>query len=123
ARPEWYFLFLFQLLKYFPGEQILVGTFFIPNGVMLLLFLLPFLGIGRLRKFGHFFGILVVVGLLACVVILTMLSIAEDSPGPILWGKVGNKGFIDENGKLQKDPPKDPQDKILFEKVKHAYEF
>src|SRR5204863_8497580 len=39
ARPEWYFLSLFQLLKYFEGNQILVGTVLIPNGVGLLLFL------------------------------------------------------------------------------------
>jgi len=30
-RPEWYFLFLFQLLKYFEGDQILVGTVLINN--------------------------------------------------------------------------------------------
>ena len=91
ARPEWYFLFLFQLLKYFEGPQILVGTFYIPNGVMVLLFLLPLLGIGRLRKFGHFIGIVVVVGLLSCIAILTVQSLAEDSPRPILFGMVGNK--------------------------------
>ena len=28
ARPEWYFLFLFQLLKYFEGPLVLVGTHF-----------------------------------------------------------------------------------------------
>ena len=26
ARPEWYFLFLFQLLKYFEGSLQIVGT-------------------------------------------------------------------------------------------------
>src|SRR5207253_2909632 len=32
ARPEWYFLFLFQLLKYFEGEQEIIGTVVIPVG-------------------------------------------------------------------------------------------
>ena len=42
-RPEWYFLFLFQLLKYFQGPLEIVGTFVIPTvGIVLLLFL-PFL--------------------------------------------------------------------------------
>jgi quinol-cytochrome oxidoreductase complex cytochrome b subunit len=30
-RPEWYFLFLFQLLKYFPGQIEWVGTVIIPT--------------------------------------------------------------------------------------------
>jgi mono/diheme cytochrome c family protein len=42
-RPEWYFLFLFQLLKYFPGELEVIGVFVIPTVVILLLFLLPLL--------------------------------------------------------------------------------
>src|SRR5512136_2289331 len=40
-RPEWYFLFLFQLLKYFPGNLEVVGVVLIPTLVILLLFLLP----------------------------------------------------------------------------------
>ena len=42
-RPEWYFLFLFQLLKYFEGPLEVVGTFVIPTVAILLLFLVPFL--------------------------------------------------------------------------------
>ena len=42
-RPEWYFLFLFQLLKYFEGSLEVVGTFVIPTLAILLLFLVPFL--------------------------------------------------------------------------------
>ena len=30
-RPEWYFLFLFQLLKYFPGELEVIGVVVIPT--------------------------------------------------------------------------------------------
>lgn len=41
-RPEWYFLFLFQLLKYFPGQLEWVGTTIIPTIAVLALFLLPF---------------------------------------------------------------------------------
>lgn len=43
ARPEWYFLFLFQLLKYFEGPMALIGTIVIPTAGALFLFLLPFL--------------------------------------------------------------------------------
>jgi mono/diheme cytochrome c family protein len=40
-RPEWYFLFLFQLLKYFPGVLEWVGTTIIPGIAVLALLLLP----------------------------------------------------------------------------------
>ncbi len=30
-RPEWYFLFLFQLLKYFPGQLEVIGVVVIPT--------------------------------------------------------------------------------------------
>jgi menaquinol-cytochrome c reductase cytochrome b/c subunit len=41
-RPEWYFLFLFQMLKYFPGKIEWLGTTIIPIVVVLAMFLLPF---------------------------------------------------------------------------------
>src|SRR5207253_1615572 len=44
-------------------------------------------------------------------------------PRPILWGTFGNKGYLDENGKLQKGVPKGDKEKALYEKVKHAVEF
>ena len=42
-RPEWYFLSLFQLLKYFPGPLEPVATLVIPGLVVGFLFALPFL--------------------------------------------------------------------------------
>jgi ubiquinol-cytochrome c reductase cytochrome b subunit len=78
ARPEWYFLFLFQLLKYFPGDQELLGTVIIPQGVVLLLFMLPLLGYGRMRKFGHVFGVVVVGAIFAAATALTCLAVADD---------------------------------------------
>ncbi|HLC05084.1 MAG TPA: c-type cytochrome [Anaerolineales bacterium] len=42
-RPEWYFLFLFQLLKYFPGKLEVIGVIIIPTIGIGLLFFLPFL--------------------------------------------------------------------------------
>lgn len=41
-RPEWYFLFLFQMLKFFPGKLEWVGTFIVPSVAILALLLLPF---------------------------------------------------------------------------------
>jgi ubiquinol-cytochrome c reductase cytochrome b subunit len=42
-RPEWYFLSLFQLLKYFPGPLEPLATMVIPGVIVLLLLALPFL--------------------------------------------------------------------------------
>jgi ubiquinol-cytochrome c reductase cytochrome b subunit len=86
ARPEWYFLFLFQLLKYFPGEYAIYGTVIIPNGVMVMLILLPLFGIGPLRTVGRIFGVLFVVALFGGVGFLTLKALDDDSPKGILWG-------------------------------------
>lgn len=43
GRPEWYFLFLFQALKYFHGPLEVVGKVGIPTGAMLFLCALPFI--------------------------------------------------------------------------------
>jgi ubiquinol-cytochrome c reductase cytochrome b subunit len=42
-RPEWYFLGLFQLLKYFPGRLEVVGAIVLPGLAALLLILLPWI--------------------------------------------------------------------------------
>lgn len=78
ARPEWYFLFLFQLLKYFEGAQEIIGTVIIPAGAGLALFLLPLLGYGRMRPFGHFVGVVVVLALIGGVLAMTYLALDED---------------------------------------------
>lgn len=49
-RPEWYFLSLFQMLKYFPGPLEPVATMVIPGVVVGFLFLLPFLDRGGERR-------------------------------------------------------------------------
>jgi mono/diheme cytochrome c family protein len=50
-RPEWYFLFLFQLLKKFPGNLEVVGVVLIPTLAILLLLALPFLDRSPWRYF------------------------------------------------------------------------
>jgi len=42
-RPEWYFLGLFQLLKYFPGRLEVIGALVVPGVIVALLMLLPWL--------------------------------------------------------------------------------
>ena len=50
-RPEWYFLFLFQLLKVFPGRLEVIGTLVLPSFAILTLVFLPFLQRWRINLF------------------------------------------------------------------------
>lgn len=80
-RPEWYFLFLFQLLKYFPGKLEVVGVFVLPTLLGLLLFALPLLD---RRPDRHFAKRPLVVGgtafLALAVGVLTAQSVLEAPP-------------------------------------------
>ena len=49
-RPEWYFLFLFQTLKYFEGPLEVVGSIVLPTLAVLALILVPFLDRGRVVR-------------------------------------------------------------------------
>jgi ubiquinol-cytochrome c reductase cytochrome b subunit len=80
ARPEWYFLFLFQFLKYFPGNLELVGAVIIPGIAMGILFLMPFLGRWEL---GHRFNLCYLFSVLMGVGLLTYLAIAQDQRDPV----------------------------------------
>jgi ubiquinol-cytochrome c reductase cytochrome b subunit len=79
ARPEWYFLFLFQFLKFFPGESEIYGAVVIPGLLMFALFLMPFVGRWKL---GHAFNVTYLATLLVCVGGLTYLAIDEDGKDP-----------------------------------------
>lgn len=76
ARPEWYFLFLFQFLKYFHGSWEIVGAIVIPGAIMGSLFLMPF--IGR-TKVGHIFNVAFLLLLLAGAGVLTGVAVYDDS--------------------------------------------
>lgn len=49
-RPEWYFLFLFQMLKFMQGPLEIVGSTVLPGLAVLVLFLVPFIDRGPLVK-------------------------------------------------------------------------
>jgi quinol-cytochrome oxidoreductase complex cytochrome b subunit len=42
-KPEWYFMSLYELLKFFPGKLEVIATAIIPAGGIAILFLIPFL--------------------------------------------------------------------------------
>jgi cytochrome b6-f complex subunit 4 len=75
-RPEWYFLFLYQLTKYFPGKWTFIGAVLLPGFAFSILLLAPFLDSGkatalRERKAAAAAGF----GLFAAVVALTVASL------------------------------------------------
>jgi ubiquinol-cytochrome c reductase cytochrome b subunit len=51
-RPEWYFLFLFQTLKFFKGSLEAIGSVVLPGVAVLTLFLIPFIDRGPLVRLG-----------------------------------------------------------------------
>lgn len=77
ARPEWYFLFLFQLLKYFQSE--FVGAIVVPGAIFGVLAAAPL--IARL-KHGHSFVLAFVLFLVAGAGTLTFLALDADSKDP-----------------------------------------
>jgi len=72
-RPEWYFLFLFEMLKFFPGQLEWIGTFIIPTLAVMALFLLPFIDRNphrywKKRKFAITFMGVAVLGIIGLTV-------------------------------------------------------
>ncbi len=80
ARPEWYFLPLFQLLKYFHGPLEIVGTMGIPTLAAAYLFFLPLLDKKPTTALGPRLGVLspLFAGGLG-IVLLTYLAMHADS--------------------------------------------
>ncbi|MFQ5965539.1 MAG: cytochrome b N-terminal domain-containing protein [Candidatus Scalinduaceae bacterium] len=80
ARPEWYFLFLFQLLKYFEGDLEVVGAIIIPSVVASLIIALPFIDRSRSRSPLKRLPVIGSFGAcLAGVIFLTIMSSISDS--------------------------------------------
>jgi menaquinol-cytochrome c reductase cytochrome b/c subunit len=80
-RPEWYFLFLFQMLKYFPGEIEWIGTSIIPGLAVLALFLLPFFDRNPKRHWSNRkLGVSIMTVIVIGMVVLTIVAAATTPP-------------------------------------------
>jgi ubiquinol-cytochrome c reductase cytochrome b subunit len=79
ARPQSYFLFLFQLLKYFPGKTEILGAMVLPSLALAVLFAMPFCG---RRKLGHGGNVVFLFLLLLGVAWLTERAIVQDRNDP-----------------------------------------
>lgn len=79
ARPEWYFLFLFQLLKYFPGSTEIIGAIILPTLLLVVLVLMPYFGKWKL---GHQFNLGFMGVMLVGAALLTWAAMREDRGNP-----------------------------------------
>jgi menaquinol-cytochrome c reductase cytochrome b/c subunit len=80
-RPEWYFLFIFQMLKYFPGQLEWVGTTLIPGLAILALLLLPFYDRSPFRFWKkRRLAVSVMSVIVGGIVLLTILAAATTPP-------------------------------------------
>lgn len=87
-RPEWYFLWLFQALKYFKAELEVLGTFVLPTAAMALIIALPFLDrrkprthrlLPRTRPIRIWGRVLAAAAMLG-IGYLTVIAVAASSP-------------------------------------------
>jgi len=73
--PEWYFLFLYQLLKYFPGRWAFLGVVLIPVAALYFMFALPFMENTSSRRLRDRVPSAVVAAfMLGAAVVLTVLA-------------------------------------------------
>lgn len=79
ARPEWYFMFLFQWLKYFPAGTEVLGAVAIPGVVLGLVALMPAAGRWRL---GHRFNLGLACAVLTGAALLTWQAYRQDARDP-----------------------------------------
>ncbi len=79
-RPEWYFLWLFQLLTFFPGRWEVVGTLGIPALGVALLFAAPFLGRGGARAAERPLAVAAGVTAVVAIVYLTWTAFEGTRP-------------------------------------------
>lgn len=86
-RPEWYFLSLFELLKYFPGPLEPVATLVIPGGIVLTLLALPFIDRGAERHPLRGGRRVVTLGMLLLIGGITALTVAGLRDMPVRYDK------------------------------------
>lgn len=69
-KPEWYFLWLYQLVRYFPGKTAFIGTVVLPFLFFILLLFIPYIDRGR---YGYLISAIVGLFLLLSFLILTII--------------------------------------------------
>ena len=91
-RPEWYFLFLFELLKYFPGDIEWVGTSIVPLVAVLALLLLPFYDRSPFRHWSKRKLAISIMGIAVVGVVALTLLAALGTPEQEEFNAAGSVG-------------------------------
>jgi ubiquinol-cytochrome c reductase cytochrome b subunit len=128
ARPEWYFLFLFQFLKVFEGwgaSGEFLGAIVVPGLTLGLMFLMPIFGRWKL---GHRFNIAFTLAILAGAGLLTAMALHEDYQA--LWADKNAYADVEEllkktggdEQQLAAALGNDEAKLAAFHKRRHAYE-
>ena len=80
-RPEWYYMWVFQLLTYFTGAWEMVGSLLVPVGGVMLMFLVPFISESRMKGLVNR-PVSMAIGLtfLVSVIYLTSMAYSEAKP-------------------------------------------
>ncbi len=116
-RPEWYFLFLFQTIKFFKGPLEVLGAVVLPGVAVLLLFLIPFIDRGpmvRLGKRGFAFAIAALAALAWTG--LTTAAVMTTPPNPEENGLVATSDSETGVQAWQNLSPEELQGLALFRK-------
>ncbi len=81
ARPEWYFLFLFQFLRFewVEHQGLAFGAIYLPGALMAILAAMPI--IGR-WKVGHAFNVIFLFAMMVGIIGLTGLALKNDAADP-----------------------------------------
>jgi quinol---cytochrome c reductase cytochrome c subunit, bacillus type len=92
-RPEWYFLFLFELLRVFKEPwQLIFATIIIPTILMVLLIAWPFLDTGRDRRLSRR-PVGVALGLATPAVLIALTIAGGKAPGALGGNLTGKPEF------------------------------
>ncbi len=70
-RPEWYYLWLFWLLRYFPSDKVFIGGILIPLSIICFFMLIPWIE----RKLEWKLTAILALGLLLFLTIITIIEI------------------------------------------------
>ena len=80
-RPEWYYMWLFQLLTYFSGAWEMIGSLLLPVGGVALLLLVPFISESRMKGMvNRPISMAIGTTFILCVVFLTVMAYSDAAP-------------------------------------------
>ena len=80
-RPEWYYMWLFQLLTYFSGDWEMIGSIVLFGGAIIVLFGVPFFSESKLKGMvNRPVSIAIASTLAVCIVFLTYMAYHEATP-------------------------------------------